>query len=260
MRKHLTMTLALAAAIAVSAAAIAAAAGEKPTVVRAGNLQLTLNGGVTPKALPKGTLAPITLNVSGAIATVDHTHPPALKEVIVDTDKNGALNAKGLAVCKSSQLQSQDTKHAEAICREAIVGKGTTDVEIAFPEQTPIPVHSKLLAFNGGTKGGVTTIYIHAYITVPTPAAIVTTVKISKEHKGRFGLHSIASVPKIAGGSGSVTAFSLTFHRLFTYKGQKQSYFLAKCTDGKFVAEAEAVFTNGEKIKGGVIRPCTPKG
>jgi len=67
-------------------------------------------------------------------------------------------------------------------------------------------------------------------------------------------------VPKIAGGSGSVTAFSLTFHRLFTYKGKKQSYFLAKCPSGKFVAQAEAIFTNGEKIKGGVVRTCTPKG
>ena len=67
-------------------------------------------------------------------------------------------------------------------------------------------------------------------------------------------------MPKIAGGSGSVTAFSLTFHRLFTYKGKKQSYFLAKCPSGKFVAQAEAIFTNGEKIKGGVVRPCTPKG
>jgi hypothetical protein len=260
MRKHLTLILAIAAAVAVTSAAIAAAAGEKPTVVRAGNLQLTINGSVTPKALPKNKLAPITLNVSGGIATIDHTHPPALKEVIVDTDKNGTVNAKGLAACTASKLQSQDTKHAEAICKEAIIGTGTTSVEIAFPEQKPIPVTSKLLAFNGGTKGGVTTIFIHAYITVPTPAAIVTTVKISKEHKGPYGLHSIASVPKIAGGSGSVTSFSLTFHRLFTYKGKKQSYFLAKCPTGRFVAQAEAVFTNGEKIKGGVVRTCTPKG
>jgi hypothetical protein len=260
MRKFLLIATALGLLVAVTAAAIASAAGEKPTVVRAGNLQLTINGGVTPKALPKNTPAPITLNVSGGIATVDGSHPPALKEVIVDTDKNGEVNAKGLATCTASKLQAQDTKHAEAICKESIIGKGTTNVEIAFPEQKPIPVSSKLLAFNGGTKGGVTTIFIHAYITVPTPAAIVTTVKISKEHKGPYGLHSIASVPKIAGGSGSVTAFSLTFHRLFTYKGKKQSYFLAKCPTGKFLAEAEAIFTNGEKIKGGVVRTCTPKG
>src|SRR5260221_1770053 len=259
MRGKLIWLLGLGAFTAL-ALVVGANAAEKPVTVQAGSLRFTINGGVTPKALPKNKLAPITLNVSGGIATVDGSHPPALKEVVVDTDKNGAVNPKGLAVCTAAQLQSQDTKHAEAICPDAIIGKGTTNVQIQFPEQKPIPVASKLLAFNGGVKGGVTTIFIHAYITVPTPAAIVTTVKITKEHKGRYGLHSIASVPRIAGGSGSVTAFSLTFHRLFTYKGKKQSYFEAQCADGKFVAQAEAIFTNREKIKGGIVRPCTPKG
>jgi hypothetical protein len=260
MRKRLTLILALGAAIAVTAAAVAVAGGEKPTVVRAGNLEFTINGGVTPNALPKSTMAPITLNVSGGIKSVDGSHPPALKEVIIDTDKSGTVNAKGVPVCKSGQLQAQDTKHAEAICKSAIIGKGTTNVEIAFPEQAPIPVKSKLLAFNGGVKGGVTTIFIHAYLTVPTPAAIVTTVKIKKEHKGRFGLRSVASVPVIAGGSGSVTSFNLTFHRLFTYKGKQQSYFLAKCADGHFNAQAEAIFRNSDKIKGSIVRTCQSKG
>ena len=62
-----------------------------------------------PTALPKHTLAPITLEVGGAMATDDGSIPPALKEVIVDTDKNGVVNAKGLAVCKASKLQSTTT-------------------------------------------------------------------------------------------------------------------------------------------------------
>lgn len=260
MRKRLTLIIALGAAIAVTVASVALAGGEKPEVVRAGNLVFTINGGVTPKALPKNKLSPITLNVSGGIATTDGSQPPALKEVIVDTDKNGTINTKGLPTCTSGKLQAQDTKHAEAACPTAIVGKGRTTVRVAFPESTPFNASGPLIAFNGGTKGGVTTLFIHAYVAVPTPTAIVTTVKISKEHKGRFGTHSIASVPVIAGGSGSPTSFSLSFHRTFTYKGKKQSYLLAKCPDGHFVAQAEAVFRNGTKIKGGVVRKCTPKG
>lgn len=56
-------------------------------------------------------------------------------------------------------------------------------------------------AFNGGTTGGVTTLFVHAYITVPTPAVVVTTVKIKKIHKGRFGLESVAFAegPRISG-------------------------------------------------------------
>lgn len=252
MRKKWLVTMALGALAALVVAGIATAAGEKPVVVQAGNLKLTFNGGFTPKVLSKTKPTPIKLNVSGKIATVDGTHPPALKEFFLETDKNGAVNVKGLPTCKSSQLQAQDTKHAEAICRSAIIGSGTTDVSIAFPEQAPIPANSKLLVFNGGEKGGVITFYIHAYLTVPTPAAIVTTVKIKKIHKGRFGTESIASVPKIAGGAGSVTSFSLAI--------VKKGVLTLKCPDGKIQAHGTAVFSDGTRASAEVIRTCTGKG
>jgi hypothetical protein len=249
MRKHLLITMALGALIAVSVAGIATA--EKPVKVRAGNLELTFNGGFTPKVLSKTKPTPITLNVSGEIKTVDGTHPPALKEFVLETDKNGAVNVKGLPACKASQLQSQDTKHAEAICKSAIIGSGTTNIQIEFPEQAPIPVHSKLLVFNGGFKGGVTTLFIHAYITVPTPAAVVTTVKISKIHNGRYGTKSVASIPKIAGGSGSVTSFNL--------KINKKGVLTLKCPNGKIYAHGNAVFSDNTRAQAEVIRTCTGK-
>ncbi len=255
MRKRLITTLALAAALAVAVAGIATA--EKPTIVQAGNLKLTLNGGFSPKALPKhGKPAPITLNVSGKIDTTDGTHPPALKEVVVETDKNGSIDVKGLPTCTSGKLQAQDTSHAEKACPTAIIGKGTTDVEVEFPEQAPFIAKSKLLAFNGGVKGGTTTIYIHAYLSSPVSAAVVTTVKISKVHNGRYGTKSIATVPKIAGGYGSVRSFSLTFNK--GYKGQR--YLFANCPDGHLNAKATSVFADGKKLTGTFVRSCTPKG
>jgi hypothetical protein len=257
MRKRLMWTLALGAALAVVVAGVASAF--TPVVVKAGNLIFTINGGVKPTALPKKTLAPITLQVEGGIAAANGTHPPALKEAIVDTDKNGGINPKGLPTCTAGKLQARETKAAEKACKPALIGSGTTDVQVEFAEQAPFTAHSKLLAFNGGTKGGVTTIYIHAFLTSPVSTAIVTTVKIKKEHRGRYGLRSVASVPVIAGGSGSVTHFKLTLHRLFKYKGRTQSYFVAKCADGHFNAEAEAVFRNGETIKGSIVRTCKSK-
>jgi hypothetical protein len=236
------------------------AGAEPPVKVEVGNLILTANGGLTPKALSKTKLTPVAFNASGKIETKDHTHPPAVKEVIIEGDKNAVVNTTGFPKCTSGKLQSQDTAHAKAICKKAIIGEGTTSVEIAFPEQKPIPVTSKLLVFNGGTSGGTTTFYIHAYITVPTPAAIVTTVKIKKVHKGRFGTYSVASIPKIAGGSGSVTSFSLTIDKKYTYKGKKMSVISAKCTDGKFLANATAKFADGTSATVELLRICTPKG
>jgi hypothetical protein len=260
MRRKLILSVALGALIALIVASVAVA--EKATTVRAGNLILTINGGVTPKALPKKTYAPITLNVSGKIAEADGSQPPPLTEVVVDTDRNGMIDVLGAPTCKQGQLEAQTSAAAEKICKPALLGTGTTDVEVLFPESKPVALHSKLLAFNGGTKGGVTTIYIHAYLTSPVTAALVTTVKISKEHNGPYGTRSVATIPKIAGYAGSVTAFSLTFQkRLFAYKGKKHGYLLARCANGRFLAQAEATFHDGTKIgPAKIVRPCTPKG
>jgi hypothetical protein len=250
MRKRLILTLALGAVVALVVAG--AASAYKPTVVKVGNLVLTFNGGITPSKLPKKEMAPISLNVSGKIATVDGSHPPALKEFVVETDKNGGIEAKGVPTCKKGKLEATTTAAAEKACKPAIIGKGITDVEILFPEQAPIPANSKLLAFNGGVSGGKTTLLIHAFLTQPTPTAVVTTVKVSKIHNGRYGLKSVASIPKIANGAGSVTNFNLTIN--------KKGYLLAKCPDGHLDAQGEAVFTDGTRAKGAVTRPCTPKG
>jgi hypothetical protein len=259
-RKQTIIVIAFAGLLLLATAALAAA--EKPTTIKAGNLVFTINGGVKPKALSKKTMEPISLNVQGKIATADGTHPPALVEAIVDADKNGAIDARGVPVCKQGQIEATTTDQARKSCKAAIVGTGTTDVEVLFPESSPIAIHSQLSAFNGGTVGGKTTIYIHAYLTRPIAAAIVTTVKISKEQKGPYGLQSVASIPKIAGGAGSVTAFSLTFpKKLFAYKGQKHGYLLAKCANGSFKAQAAAKFSNGDQIgPGQIVRACTPKG
>jgi len=242
--------MALLGLIAVSVAGIASAAGGGPVTAEAGNIKFTFDGGFSPSKLPKKKMAPIVLTASGKIASKDGTHPPALKEVEVETDKNGTINTKGVPACTSGKLQSRDTKAAEKVCKSAIIGAGTTSVEIQFPEQNPIPVTSKLLVFNGGTSGGKTTLFIHAYITVPTPAAIVTTVKIKKIHNGRYGLKSIATIPKIAGGSGSVTSFSLKV-------GNKKKVLFAKCPDGKLQALASAKFADGTKAKATILRTCT---
>jgi hypothetical protein len=247
MRKYLMLATALAALIAVSVAGIAT--GAKPVTVEAGNLKVTVNGEFKPSKLPKNKLAPIKLFASGKIETKDGTHPPALKQVILKTDKNGTINVKGLPVCKSGQLQSRTTGAAEQACGKAKIGDGNTTVEVQFPEQKPINVQSKLLVFNGGFSGGTTTLYIHAYFSAPVSGAIVTTVKVKKKKEGRYGLNSVATIPKIAGGSGSVIDFNLAI--------TKRGVLTAKCADGKLQAHATSIFADGTKAAATIIRTCT---
>jgi hypothetical protein len=233
------------------AAGIAAAAPWQKVIV--GDLEVQYNGGFTPKKLSKKKLTPISFNVATKLASLDpeEPHPPALREFLIEGDKHGTIDVKGIPTCTSGKLQSRTSKAAREVCGPALIGSGKTDVEIKFPEQHPIPVHSELLAFNGGFKGGVTTLFIHAYLTAPVTAAVVTTVKVKKIHKGRYGLLSTAAVPKIAGGSGSVTFFTLTLNK---------GIISATCPDGHLNARGTAVFADGIKAEGTVVRPCTGKG
>jgi hypothetical protein len=260
MRKYTLLILALGALVAFAAVGIAAA--EKPVVVEAGKLKLTFNGGFTPKALPKKTMAPIVLDVSGKIQSTDpaEPQPSPLKEFIVETDKNGTIDTKGYPKCTSGQLQARDTKTVEKICGPSIMGTGQTSVSVKFPEQAPIPATSKLLLLNGGTSGGKTTLYVHAYLTQPITTAIVTTVKITKIKNGRFGTKAVATVPPIANGAGAVTSFNLTINKGLKVKGKPFSALFAKCPDGHLNAHGVAIFKDGTKAEAEVVRPCTGKG
>jgi hypothetical protein len=254
MNKRISHVFAAAAlTIAVIVFASVATAAEKPVKIVVGELEAEFNGGFSPKAISKTKPTPIVFNISGKMRSLNpqEPHVPALKEFLFEGDKNASISVKGIPVCKGGQLQSRDTAGARKVCGPSIIGTGKTEAGIKFPEQPEIPVKSELLAFSGGEKGGVITLFIHAYITVPTPAAIVTTVKVKKIHKGRYGTGSVATIPKIAGGSGSVKSFTLTFQK---------GIISAKCPDGHLNARGTAVFADGTRASGGVVRSCTGKG
>jgi hypothetical protein len=54
--------------------------------------------------------------------------------------------------------------------------------------------------------------------------------------------------------------FELNVKKQFTVGGKSQSYLLAKCPDGHLNARGTAVFSDGKRLEGEVVRPCTPKG
>jgi hypothetical protein len=247
--------MALAAVIALTVAGVAMAA--KDTVVRAGNLIVTIDGssGVTPKALSKSKYTPVSFTAAGSVRTADGTQPPPIKEVLFDAP-NSLVTTKGFPVCTSGQLQARDTNAVKKACPDSIIGTGSAKFLVAFPEQAPIPGKSPLLVFNGGESGGQVTLYIHAYLTQPITTAVVTTVKIKKAGSG---IKTVTSVPKIANGAGSVTDFSLNINKKYTYKGKKISVLSAKCVGGKIQAHVTSKFYDGSQLSADVLRTCTSK-
>jgi hypothetical protein len=248
---------------------IAALAAASWTTIRVGNLIFKVDGRLSPEMLPRDSFGPSSFRARGQIRTADGAHPPALREGVIYIDRNSGFDAVGLPACGASQLEARDTRAAKRACGASIVGSGEGTGEIAFPEQAPIEVTSPITLFNGGVSGGTTTLLAHAFITIPAPTAIVTTLKWHRVESGRYGLEGTVAVPAIAGGSGSITGFDFRVKRLYTHNGKRKSYDLTKCPDGHIDIKGSGVFVDevrdgiddGKRtaVSASLVVPCTPK-
>jgi hypothetical protein len=228
-------------------------------VVHLGSLFLADNGGIVPSTLPRHGDAPISARLEAEIGTTDGSHPPALHHIDLDIDRTIGIDAVGLPTCKLGQIQATSSSAAKHACAAAIVGSGWAKVEVAFPEQAPFSSTGPVLLFNGGVRGKTTTVLLHAYVDVPAPTAIVVPAQIVRIDKGQFALEILATIPRIAGGAGSVTAFRLTVGRRFTVDGERQSLLTAGCPSGNYRTAGEAEFADGTVLSVDHVFPCTPK-
>lgn len=268
------IVLASALALAVSTAGMTSSAvrcqvtlGDSACIELRPPLQVSMGANVSPRKLPANEYAPVTWSVFGKFARSSNTHLPALREMELDIDKDVKLSAKGFPVCKRDQLDTRDPTAAIRACRAAILGLGEAHVEIAFPEREPVLIKGPLTVLNGGEKGDKVKLLLIIVINVPVPAAVVTEVTIIR--KGT-GIHSVAKIPVVAGGSGSLVDFKFKLGKTYSYKDREVGYFEAKCPDGVFKANVKKVLfkneaqTPGEgastQLKGSLAVPCTTIG
>ena len=256
MRNARRGTKVAALALSVVLAAAGVALGER---VQAGNLIVDVNGGFSPSKLPKKQPAPITLKASADIATADGSVPPPLQRLVLNFDRNGFIQTKGLPVCQPSQLENTTSPVARKKCKSSIVGTGTANALIAFPAQAPLPASSPLTIFNGPKIGGNPSVVIHAYLTIPAPTTFVIPSAITRA-KGRYRYQVVSNIPPIAGGYGSLTHFDFKIHKTWKVKGKRVSYASARCSDGRLQASGEFTFGDGTVMSGSVFRPCKSSG
>jgi hypothetical protein len=218
------------------------------------------NGGISPTKLPRHGSAPVTARIIGDISTRDGSHPPALQDLEAEIERTIEVDAVGLPTCAAKQLAATSSATAKKVCGDAIVGSGTAEVEVAFPEQKPFRSTGPLLLFNNGVHGATTSVLLHAYVDVPAPTAVIVKAKVTRIHHGRFGLRLQAHVPKIAGGAGSATAFDLKIGRRYTYKGRKKSFLSASCPTGSWATKGNLLFSDQTRLGFTHIFTCTPMG
>jgi len=230
-------------------------------------LELIPDARVSPQSLPRRTRAPIVFRGGARIAIPDFFFAPALREATLRIDRDVVIDAVGLPVCAGPTLDIvRSPAELKEMCRKAIVGSGTAEVDVHFPE-VAIPTTAELVVFNGGVEGDTTTLYVYAHVPIPFPRAVVATVEVRRAATGKSGWRVEVEIPPIAGGSGSLRAFDLTVRRSFFHAGAKKSLLSARCPRGKLEIEMpRAVFRNEPSfpdqsatiLTGRLQVPCTP--
>jgi hypothetical protein len=244
----------LAAAVASALLATGTAYG---ITLQAGNLIAQGDGGFAPKALPQDHDAPIKLFGHGRLRTLDGTRPSPLRKAVVELDKHGHAETRGLEKCRKRKLFATTTKQARKACPGAIVGTGYGTALIELPEQRPIEVSSKLTVFNAPEKDGNLTGIGHAYLEYPVPTTYLVEAELEKVHHGRYGYRVEVNLPKIAGGYGSPISGRLKFDKKWIYKGMHLSVANARCADGRLQGKIELTFEDGTFLQGSVFKLCT---
>ncbi|HEX8753454.1 MAG TPA: hypothetical protein VF731_08570 [Solirubrobacterales bacterium] len=213
----------LAALLAVALAGSAAA-----QVVQQGNVRLKFEGRFAPTVLPRERPVPIQVTIDGAVGTADGSPPPVLQRLRIALNRHGVLTTRGLPTCEERLLQSTSTQAALQRCQPALVGSGTFTATAFSAATKPVALSGRILAFNG-RRHGEPEILLHLYETAPVTATLILPMMISHLAHGELSTILSAQVPRIAGGTGTVTSIHLTLSRRYRYQGKPRSYLSASC-------------------------------
>jgi hypothetical protein len=232
---------------------------------RKGVLQGNFSGDISPQKLPRDELAPVTVTMGGKISTTDRSEPPQLERIVLEINRAGVLDNKGLATCSLAKLNSVSAATAKKACSAALVGHGSVTSRIYLPSQGAFASSGDLLAFNGRLNGRPA-VLAQVSTEAPLPLTYVIAFEV-KKLKGTFGTALIGTLPPIASEYGYISSFSLALARRYTSHGQKHTFAAASCPAPKGFpgavfpfARASYEFATGEKLSAVMSRDCKVKG
>ncbi len=224
-------------------------------LIRIENLILTADGGFTPRILPRNSFAPISFEGHANLKAVDGGQPSAVRQIVLDFDRDGRLSTAGLPVCDPAALVEATPAEARARCPKAIVGSGRVSAMIGLSGGV-VTVSSPLTIFNGPRQAGHPTAVLHARTTVPAVQTFAITVPIERR-PGEFRNRATIDVPPIAAGMGSLIHIDATVGRRYRFGGSKRSYVSARCSDNVLRTHGRLTFADGLVIDGSIDRGCT---
>jgi hypothetical protein len=227
-----------------------------------GNLFVTFNGGIVPGALPRHSLAPVAVEISGKVRTLAGEHPPALRGISIALNRDGHLDTRGLPICSFRQIEATSSRQALATCGDSLVGTGRFVARSELPEQTVFSTRGRILAFNSFSHGHPA-ILAHTYGGTPVPSTRIIIFKI-RHTGGEYGTVLTGSLPLAMNRWGYVKRISLKLHRSFIYRGVAHSYLSANCPAPQGLGKASFKFANasmsfadGRTLSATITRTCT---
>jgi hypothetical protein len=221
-------------------------------------VRVTVDGGLSPSALPRKGSAPVAVNVDGQIQAQGGANAlPQLQKLSIAINAAGKLDLHGIPHCRINHINPSTNEEALAACGSSLIGEGDFSANVVLPEQSPFPSKGRLLAFNG-TIGGQPAIFAHIYGTNPLPTSYVFAFRV-KQTKGTFGTTLETSFPRATGEWGYVTGISLNLN--------KKSFIRAGCPAPKGFSRAvfplvktSFSFAGGLKLTNTLTRSCQAKG
>jgi hypothetical protein len=226
-----------------------------------GSLIVFLEGGISPRTLPRTHKAPVAVQLHGGLHTAEGIPLPRVKQVRLELAYKGELDTTGLPLCPRAQLRAVNIQEALSICRSALVGRGRLYARIFLPGQLPFGLHAHLLAFNGKTSQGRTSVWVLAYSQNP-PVSFVLPFHIRRE-SGTFPTVLVSVIPRNVGPWPHFAQFNIVISRTFRHQGRVHSYLSASCplppklTSG-LLSLARATFTiaDGPNLSVETVRTC----
>ena len=175
---------------------------------------------VSPSVLPRHEFAPASFSARGKIATVDGSHPPASSGKRSSTSTRSIeADVYGLPMCSGGSARRAHHQGREAGLRQRDRRLGHRDRGDRLPGTVADSSSSSpLTLFNGGVKGAIDdAVYAHAYTTVPTPTATRRDDEVPQRRRRRqLRGPGDLTLPKIAGGSGSMVGFDFKVERRYS--------------------------------------------
>jgi len=203
---------------------------------------------IFPQTLPAKGVS-VRMSLKGWYRDGEGKPVGALRSLRFEGDRQISLHLDGVPECQglASDVR-RDLDEMEELCGDAAIGRGRLTFEAFFPGDRWIRFSEKMTVYNLGPKSRGADLLAFAYFPAPVTTALGIPIEIRRLNRGPFGWEARASIPKIAGGYGRITEYSLKIDKRFLS---------ATCRGGKLEMRVVSGFFDRARRKERATRRCS---